>query len=134
MQELIEILKRNDIPSEMRKELQIERTKLSLHEPDKYNNYFSKKISKEISSIRLNYFNRELQVYDVTKKLPFIQTPTLIICGRYDVQCPIMYSVELEESIPNSKLVIMEKSNHYPFLEEAQFFNREYHLFFRDLI
>ena len=87
---------------------------------------------KGISASRMDYFNREVQVYDVTRKLAFIHTPTLIICGRYDVQCPIMYSMELRDSIPNSKLVIMEESNHYPFLEEAQKFNKEYQVFIKD--
>ena len=132
MQELIETLKRSDISSEKRKELKIERTKLSLFDPEKYDELFCLNISKGMSAIRMDFFNRELQVYDVTKKLEFISTPTLIICGRNDVQCPVLYSIEMEEGIPNSKLVIFEKSNHYPFLEEAQQFIEEYNLFIKE--
>ncbi|MBM7660327.1 proline iminopeptidase [Bacillus mesophilus] len=129
MQELNEALKRSDLQSGERIALKIERTKLSLFESEKYDELFSKDISKEISAIRMNFFNRELQIYDVTKKLTFITTPTLIICGRYDVQCPLIYSVELNKGIPNSKLVVFERSNHYPFIEEAEPFIKEYKLF-----
>lgn len=132
MQELNETLKRLDLQSKRRKELKVERTKLSLFEPEKYDELFSLNISKGMSAIRMDFFNRELQVYDVTKKLEFISTPTLIICGRYDVQCPVVYSIEMEEGIPNSKLVIFEKSNHYPFLEEAKRFTEEYNLFIKE--
>ncbi|SEQ94478.1 proline iminopeptidase [Virgibacillus subterraneus] len=132
MQELNETLKRSDLPSERRKELKVERTKLSLFEPEKYNELFSPNISKGMSAIRMDFFSRELQVYDVTKKLELISTPTLIICGRYDVQCPVIYSIEMEAGIPNSKLVIFENSNHYPFLEEAEQFTEEYNLFIKE--
>lgn len=132
MQELNETLKRSGISSEKRKELKIERTKLSLFDPEKYDELFCLNISKGMSAIRMDFFSRELQVYDVTKKLEFISTPTLIICGRNDVQCPVLYSIEMEEGIPNSKLVIIEKSNHYPFLEEAQQFIEEYNLFIKE--
>ncbi|MDD1503948.1 alpha/beta hydrolase [Lysinibacillus sp. CNPSo 3705] len=132
MQELIEILKRPDLLTEKRNKLKAERTKLSLFEPDKYDELFSLSISKEISAIRLNFFSRELQVYDVSKKLGFIVTPTLIMCGRYDVQCPVIYSIEMHDKITNSKLVIFEKSNHYPFLEESERFVDEYKLFIKE--
>ncbi|SET93258.1 proline iminopeptidase [Salinibacillus kushneri] len=131
MQELNETLKRLDIHSKRRIELKVERTKLSLFDPEKYDELFSENISKGMSAIRMDFFSRELQVYDVTKKLEFISTPTLILCGRYDVQCPVKYSIEMEEGIPNSKLVIFEKSNHYPFLEEAEQFTKEYNLFIK---
>jgi len=132
MQELIESLKRSDLPSEEINELKAERTKLSLFEPDKYGELFSLSISKEISAILLNFFSRELQVYDVTKKLEFILTPTLIISGRYDVQCPLIYSIEMKDGILNSKLAIFERSSNYPFLEESEKFIEEYKLFIKE--
>ncbi|WP_432806993.1 alpha/beta fold hydrolase [Oceanobacillus luteolus] len=73
---------------------------------------------------------KEHFLWDSTsKKLGLISNPTLIICGKNDVQYPVMYSVEMDKGIPNSKLVIFEKSNHYPFLEEAERFPEEYNLF-----
>ncbi len=129
MQELIEELKRPDISSETRNELSTERTKLSLYHPERFDEYFKLNIRKKLSAKRLNFFNREIQIFDVTKKLSLITSPTLIICGKYDVQCPLTYSLEMNELIPNSKLVIFNKSNHYPFLEESDLFKKEYMLF-----
>ncbi|PGM53330.1 alpha/beta fold hydrolase [Bacillus sp. AFS053548] len=125
MQDLIERLKINELSIEERKALSIERTKLSLHKPERYHEYFNLPISKKMSAIRLNYFNREFQIYDVTKKLALISCSTLIICGKHDVQCPIEYSEEMAEGIANSKLVILNQSNHYPFLEEKELFFKE---------
>ncbi len=133
MQELIEALKHSDLTSERRRELKVQRTKLSLFDPEKYDKLFYLNISKGMCVIRMNFFNRELQIYDVTKKLELISTPTLIICGKYDVQCPMIYSIEMEEGIPNSKLVIFEKSNHYPFLEEPEQFTEEYNSFIEEI-
>ncbi|MGE8207207.1 alpha/beta fold hydrolase [Heyndrickxia sp. NPDC080065] len=132
MQELIEALKRSDISNEQRNTLSIERTKLSLFQPERYQELFTLNIRKKMSAIRLNYFSRELQIYDVTKKLPFISVPTLIMCGKHDVQCPLSYSIEMNELVPNSKLIIFHNSNHYPFLEEANLFMEEFKFFLRN--
>ncbi|MCP3026428.1 alpha/beta fold hydrolase [Halobacillus sp. A5] len=132
MQELNEALKRKDLLLKEKNELKIERTKMSLLAPEKYDELFSLNIHKGLSAIRMNFFSRELQVYDVTRKLELISTPSLIICGRYDVQCPLMYSVEMVESIPNSKLVIFEQSSHYPFLEEKEKFINVFDSFIKD--
>jgi proline iminopeptidase len=132
MQDFNEALKTPDLNEEERKHLAAERVKLSLFEPDKYEQYFSLNFNKKMSRIRLDYFSRELQVFDVTRKLGLVSTPTMIICGRYDVQCPLSYSLEMAELIPNSKLVIFEKSNHYPFLEEADFFKKVVNNYLKD--
>ncbi|MBJ8056075.1 alpha/beta hydrolase [Bacillus cereus] len=132
MQELNEALKSSDLSAEVRKELSIERTKMSLFEPKRYSELFRLNITKKMSAVRLNYFNRELQIYDVTKKLKLITSPTLIMCGKYDVQCPLPYSLEMKELIPNSKLIIFNESNHYPFLEESKLFSKEFDLFIEE--
>ncbi|MGE6402962.1 alpha/beta fold hydrolase [Bacillus cereus] len=132
MQELNESLKRSGLSAEARKELSIERTKMSLFEPERYSELFRLNITKKMSATRLNYFNRELQIYDVTKKLKLITSPTLIMCGKYDVQCPLPYSLEMKELIPNSKLIIFNESNHYPFLEESKLFSKEFDLFLEE--
>lgn len=119
MQELIKCLKRDELGEIEKIKLTKERTKLSLRQPERYHQLFAKKIHKKISATRLNFFNRELQTFDVTKKLCLSTVPKLFICGKYDVQCPLEYSVEMHEASPNSELVIFNHSNHYPFLEEA---------------
>lgn len=130
MQELIELLKSPSLSPQERTELTQERTKLSLHNPDRYGEYFSGSTTKKIAAKRLNYFGaNDYPEFDLRSQLPLIKVPTLILCGRYDVQCPLWCSVEMHELIEGSKLVIFEHSNHYPFLEEAEAFSKEVHSF-----
>ncbi|ELK46496.1 alpha/beta hydrolase [Halobacillus sp. ACCC02827] len=125
MQQLIETLKLDTLSEAERKERTMERTKLSLVDPDAYPALFDKPIHKRIASERLNFFNREFPLFDVTRKLPWITTPVLILCGKFDVQCPLEYSVEMEQLIPDASLIVFEQSNHYPFLEEQEKFKAE---------
>ncbi|HFJ9440509.1 alpha/beta fold hydrolase [Bacillus thuringiensis] len=131
MQQLIENLKRPHLTSEERKELSTERTKLSLHKPENYNSYFCKPIEKTMSASRMNVFANEYPSFDLRDHLPSIQTKTLIICGRHDVQCPIQYSIEIHKGIRNSIFVTFEESNHYPFLEEAAQFTSTTQTFYK---
>ncbi len=54
--------------------------------------------------------------------LHHITAPALILCGRYDSQFPLGASQQLAAAIPNAKLVIFERSNHFPFIEEREAF------------
>lgn len=131
MQKLIENLKKPDLTSEERKELSTERTKLSLHNPENYNSYFCKPIKKTMSASRMNAFANEYPSFDLREHLSSIQTKTLIICGRHDVQCPIQYSIEMHKGIRNSIFIPFENSNHYPFLEEAAQFTSTTQTFYK---
>lgn len=122
MNKLMELLLSPTLTETDRKELSQQRTQLSLYRSENYEDYFSTGIQKKVSAIRLNFFNRELSIYDITRQLDKITVNTLILCGRHDVQCPVEFSVELSEYIPNNKLIIFEESNHYPFLEEGKLF------------
>ncbi|NWK67711.1 alpha/beta hydrolase [Bacillus paramycoides] len=133
MQELIENLKSPLLTKEERKELSTKRTKLSLCTPENYNSYFCKPIQKTMSASRMNAFAKEYSSFDLREYLPSIQTKTLIVCGRHDVQCPIQYSLEMHEGIRNSIFVPFEYSNHYPFLEEASLFTSTIQDFYKSL-
>ncbi len=124
MQELMETLKKPALSPITRAELTKERTQLSLYQPEKYEQYFSKNINKGIAASRLNFFSREALIFDVTRQLASIQVFTYILCGRRDVQCPLEFSVEINDLIPHSSLWIFEESNHYPFLEEKDEFQQ----------
>ncbi|WP_409251972.1 alpha/beta fold hydrolase [Bacillus sp. SCS-153A] len=129
MQDYNEKMKRDDLSTGERKEISIQRTKLSLYHPDHYHDYFNKNIHKGLSAIRMNFMNRELQMFDVTRKLKLITAPVLIMCGKHDVQCPLEFSEEMAEGIPNAELSIFERSGHYPFLEEKELFHEKVSLF-----
>ncbi|WP_461611090.1 alpha/beta fold hydrolase [Cytobacillus kochii] len=107
-----------------KEQLKKKRIQLSLFEPEKYTQYFTGNICKDMSGARLDFFSREAVLFDITRKLKHINIPTSICCGRYDVQCPVEYSKEIHQEIPQSQLFIFEKSNHYPFLEEKDLFQK----------
>lgn len=124
MQQYIEILKNENLTSVERARIAKKRTELSLYNPDHYENYFSKNISKKMSPLRMNFFAREIMHFDVTRKLYQVSVPALILCGEHDVQCPYQFSEEIAESIPDSTLMLFRYSNHYPFLEEQSEFKK----------
>lgn len=124
MQQYFEILKREDLSEDERKEVKRSRTQLSLYRPERHDDYFSRGIEKGLSAKRLNFFSRELHIFDLTRKLPLVDCDVLVACGRHDVQCPLMFSREMVAGIPQARLEIFEKSNHYPFIEEEENFLR----------
>ena len=97
-------------------------TELSLHHPDRWDQYFSRPSSGRTVQSRLNYYNKHLKNYDIRSLLSHIHTPSLIMCGRYDAQCPVSCSEEIHRLVPESTLVIFEDSNHCPHLEEPELF------------
>lgn len=130
MQELNITLKGSSLPEDERKALTRERISFSLYKPERFPSLFPPHVTKRISATRMDFFNREIQLFDVTRKLHLIDTPTLIVCGRHDVQCPLLYSEEMREGIPGAELVVFDESNHYPFLEEKERFRTVSERFF----
>lgn len=59
--------------------------------------------------------------YDLRPELKKLKTPTLIIHGDHDI-VPVKLAKELNNSIPNSKLVIIENCGHFPYIEQPQEF------------
>lgn len=64
-------------------------------------------------------------------RLGLVQSPTLVLAGRYDPEAPLPCSEELIEGIPNARLVIFERSGHYPFVEEDSLFTQVVEAFFQ---
>ncbi|WP_270179259.1 alpha/beta fold hydrolase [Alkalihalobacillus sp. CinArs1] len=124
MQRYIEQLKNPALSPDERQTISMNRTKLSLYNPDQYEELFSKGIHKGLSAVRMNFFAREIMHFDVTRQLKKITAPAMILCGKHDVQCPLPFSQEMADSIQNSEFVVFHESNHYPFLEERKKFQK----------
>lgn len=60
--------------------------------------------------------------YDVRASLDNITVPTLVLVGRYDIVFSYEDAKEIADGIPNSRLVVLERSGHYPFYEENHTF------------
>lgn len=68
-----------------------------------------------------NYaFSVNLPKYDLKPQLPSVAVPTLITVGRHDWITPVSCSETIESLLPNSELVVFEKSGHSPQIEEAE--------------
>ena len=55
-------------------------------------------------------------------RLGEIHTPTLILVGRDDFVTPPSQAKIMHDGIPNSELVILEQSGHFPYVEEPEAF------------
>ena len=62
--------------------------------------------------------------FNVEEKLSSISQPTLIIQGDSDLVVPPKNAELLHEKIPNSKLVMIEKGQHWSFITHYQQFNQ----------
>ena len=49
-----------------------------------------------------------------------VSCPTLILCGRNDVLCPVDRHQDMHAMIPHSRLVIIEEAGHLPTIEEPE--------------
>jgi proline iminopeptidase len=72
-------------------------------------------------------FNRAffhcLPHFRTLESLANVQTPTLILTGRYDwIAPPEQGAQRMQHVLTRSELVILEQSGHYPFLEEPERF------------
>ena len=64
-----------------------------------------------------------MPVFNTMEMLPGIETPTLIISGADDWITPADQGQRIHDAMPNSELVIFERSGHFPYIEEeAEFF------------
>lgn len=72
---------------------------------------------------RNNFFiMRELQRYDVQKRLHEIAVPALIVGGAHDAHVSPEWTDVMARSIPGARKMIMEGSGHFPWLDEPERF------------
>ena len=72
--------------------------------------------------------------YDLKPVLHSIQAPTLVTVGRTDWVTPVSSSQIIADGIPNSRLVIFEKSGHSPQFEEPELFQKTMRDFIADYL
>ena len=69
-------------------------------------------------------FQQNRPAYDVKPALPGVRCPTLITVGRHDWVTPVASSETIAALIPDSQLVIFEKSGHSPPSDEPELLRR----------
>jgi pimeloyl-ACP methyl ester carboxylesterase len=55
---------------------------------------------------------------DLTRLLPLIQSPTLLVWGAHDRDVPLAAAQVMARQIPNTRLVVFENSGHFPYLDD----------------
>ncbi len=77
----------------------------------------------DFNAQRNQYFVlNELNRYNVTEHLRDITVPSLIIGGIHDVHVSPPWSEMMAKKIPGARLVMMEHSGHFPWLDEPEYF------------
>jgi len=77
----------------------------------------------EFNAQRNQFFvMKELNRYNVTERLQEISVPSLIIGGTYDVHVAPSWSEEMAAKIPHARLMMMQQSGHFPWLDEPEVF------------
>jgi proline iminopeptidase len=59
---------------------------------------------------------KRVDLTDILEKFTF---PTLVMWGRCDINVAVLTGWNISQAIPNSRMVIYEKSGHFPFHEEG---------------
>ncbi|WP_404430770.1 alpha/beta fold hydrolase [Sutcliffiella horikoshii] len=130
VKEIMAILNSPESSVEERREAGMEWTDMSLYNPSKRTEYFVKPSSGKVVPRRLDYFSyHDLPKFNILQELKSIMVPTVVYGGRYDAQCPLVFSEEIHNKLPQSTLVVFQESNHYPFVEEKEKFEEMISMF-----
>jgi pimeloyl-ACP methyl ester carboxylesterase len=74
-------------------------------------------------------WQRSIRRVDLHEQLKDVWVPVLVCVGRHDPQTPASAGAFLARRLPSARLVIFERSGHYPFVEERQAFINVVHPF-----
>ena len=78
-------------------------------------------------------FRDEMIRFDVTDRLCLITCPTLVTVGRADWVCTVERSEAIASRVPDSTLIIFERSGHSPQVEEKELWHRHVREFLQSL-
>jgi proline iminopeptidase len=82
----------------------------------------------DINALNLNarasseIWSADLGTYDVRDQLGEVRVPTLVLYGRHDVVFSYDDAKEIADGVPEGRLIVLERSGHYPFFEENHTF------------
>jgi proline iminopeptidase len=79
--------------------------------------YSNPLVNMDIATYMMGSLSKE---YDLRPHLAEMQTPALILQGRYDWVTPLAGAWEMAEKLPHAQLHIFENSGHMVFMEEPE--------------
>jgi proline iminopeptidase len=93
-------------------------------DPD-HRDAFLRQISLKGISRQVNEaLDADMGRYDLNPELPKFRMPVLVITGRYDMNVAPVVAWKIQKAIPGARLVIFERSSHFPFIEEPDRFRQ----------
>ena len=123
--EIMDQLNASSTSLEIRRKISYEWSLMSYHSEEKLKESLKKPNSDKSVGNRLDFFRKvEYPTYDVRENLQSIKVPSSIYSGKFDSQCPMKFGAEIANLIPNATFTIFEESNHYPFSEEEDKFQK----------
>lgn len=94
-------------------------------DPD-HRDAFLRQVSLKGFSRQVNEaLDADMARYDLNPEIAKFRMPVLVMTGRYDMNVAPIIAWKIQKAIPGSRLVIFERSSHFPFIEEPERFKRE---------
>ncbi len=94
--------------------------------------YFDEHFAEKSAALGRLRADSTLPVYDLHENLGSLQIPTLIVHTTHDPLSLEDVSL-IDHAIPGSKLVVIENSGHFPFIEQYEDFSRHIQDFLTDI-
>jgi pimeloyl-ACP methyl ester carboxylesterase len=112
----------------------LKRLPLYFHDPDAHAETFTRHMGESFSAwaSRAQAAADQLASASQVDKLASIGAETLIIVGRHCWVCPVAISERLHAGIGGSRLVVLERTGHFPWIEEPERFFPEITKFLSD--
>jgi len=80
---------------------------------------------------RFGYVMQDIENYDLHPDLASVETPALLLYGSIEPSAAAS-GPKIRESMPNSELVIIEDTGHFPFIEKPDIFLTELRAFLKE--
>ncbi len=105
----------------------IKRLPLYLHDPQAHAATFIRHMGETFSAwpFRVQAAVDQLPAAEQVTRLGAIRAETLILVGRHCWICPVAVSEHLHAGISGSRLVVFERTGHFPWIEEPEEFFAE---------
>ncbi len=97
---------------------------LYFHDPGRFLAVFERTLTNEVDYwvFEHNSAANEVTVLPQSKELGRVTAKTLVVVGRADFVCPVETSQAIAGGITGSRLVVFERTGHFPWIEERKRF------------
>ncbi|HTF70263.1 MAG TPA: alpha/beta fold hydrolase [Edaphobacter sp.] len=131
-----EIAKGNDAAAKSSGELLRRFLARDFYSQERFQELIGKLSSEELAKVNNQNIDDAVQDAlknrDLTDDLKRFTFPTLVMWGRYDINSAVVTGWKISQAVPGAKIVIYEKTRHFPFYEEESSFLHDLNQFLSD--